>query len=148
MDIFFHPRFTHQIEQMATAAEHDEVLTEVFGEVSALLQALEEFGHEIEGEQPEDASHRIVSSRYELFALRRTPPTVYTPYAQGRPVIRIVYAWCEEAAGSEAAVVMHMGDKARLGNTWYDGVVRQVEETMIRDWEHRHPRRRIQRKRQ
>lgn len=147
VEIFFHPLFARQIEQMAKEAEHDEALTEIFGDVSALLQALEEFGHEIEGDQPEDASHRIVTSRYELFALRRTPPTAYTPYAQDRPVIRIVYAWCEESAGSEGAVVMLMGDKAQLGNTWYDRVVRQVEDTMIREWEQRHPRRRIRRRR-
>ena len=33
----------------------------------------------IEGYQPGDASYPIVISRFELFALRRTPPTIYTP---------------------------------------------------------------------
>ena len=119
----------------------------IFGEVSALLQALEDFGHDIEGDQPDDASHRVDSSRYELFALRRTPPTVHTPYADGPPVIRIVYAWCDEADGSEAAVVMLMGDKSRLGNLWYGGIVGQVEGAMISEWERRHPQHKIQRRR-
>ena len=121
---------------------------EVFGEVSALLRALEDFGHDIEGEQSDDASHRVVSSRYELFTLRRTPPTTFTPYAVGRPVIRVAYVWCEEADGAEAAVLMLMGDKADLGNTWYDGIVKQIEGTMIGEWEHRHPQRRVQMRRQ
>ena len=144
MQVFHHPRFAHQYEQLAVAADEDEVLMEVFGEVSALLRALEDFGHDIEGDEPEDASHPVVSSRYELYTLRRTPPTRFTPYASGRPVIRIAYVWCEEADGSEAAVVMLMGDKADLGNIWYDGVVKQIEGSMIGEWEHRYPQRRIQ----
>ena len=88
MQVFYHPRFARQYEQLAAAAEDDETTLEVFGEVSALIRALEDFGHDIEGEQSDNASHRVVSSRYELFTLRRTPPTTFTPYAVGRPVIR------------------------------------------------------------
>ena len=62
---------------------------DLFGEVMAVLRALEDFGHDIEGCQPEDASHPIVISRFQTFALRRTPPTVHSPYADGPPVLRI-----------------------------------------------------------
>ena len=62
---------------------------DLFGEVMALLRALEDYGHDIEGRQPEDASHPIVTSRFRMFALRRTPPTVHTPYAEEPPVLRI-----------------------------------------------------------
>lgn len=148
MAAYHHPRFAGQYDQLAEAADRGEVSMEVFGEVTALLGALEDFGHDIEGDEPDDASHPIVSSRYELFALRRTPPTTHTPYAVDRPVIRIVYAWCGEPDGSETPVVMLMGDKSSLGNTWYDGIVAQVEGTMIGDWERRNPQRKIQRRRQ
>ncbi len=57
------------------------------------LRALEDYGHAIEGRQPEDASHPIVTSRFQMFALRRTPPTVHMPYAEERPVLRIAYVW-------------------------------------------------------
>lgn len=144
MLVHYHPRFARQYAKLAEAAVEDDVLMEVFGEVSALLRALEDFGHDIEGDRPDDASHPVVSSRYELYTLRRTPPTRFTPYASDRPVMRIAYVWGKEADGSEAAVVMLMGDKSDLGNTWYEGTVRQIEESMISEWEHRHPQLRIQ----
>ncbi len=68
--------------------------------------------------QDGDASHPIVTSRFELFALRRTPPTIYTPYADGPPVLRIPYVWFDIGGGGEVAVVMLVGDKTKLGNEW------------------------------
>lgn len=81
----FHPYFSAQYEALCL----DEDQIEVAGEVDALLDALERHGHEIEGEAPGDPSHPIVVSRLRTFALRRTPPTEYTPYADQPPVIRI-----------------------------------------------------------
>lgn len=52
-----------------------------------------------------------------MFALRRTPPTTYTPYATSPPVIRIPYVWFADAdTGEELAVVMLLGDKTDLKN--------------------------------
>ena len=145
--VHYHPRFERLIRQMAAEADHHESQAVIFGEVSALLGALEDYGHEIEGEEPDDPSHRVVSSQYELFALRRTPPTRFTYDARLPPVIRIMYAWCDEADGSESAVVWLMGDKSGLGNPWYDGIVQQIETSMIPEWERRHPERRIRMRR-
>ena len=132
-----HPVFAHQFEALCL----DEEAAEVAGEVSALLTALEAHGHDLEGEQPGDASHPIVISQYNTFALRRTPPTEYTPYAETPPVIRIPYVWFRDAdTGGEVAVVMLMGDKSKLGSLWYPAKVNEIENRMIPDWErtHRH----------
>lgn len=139
----YHPDFEGQIRRLAQHAEQDDLLSDVFGEVSALLQALEDHGRAIEGDEPHDASHRVMSSRYELFALRRTPATTVTPYALGEPVVRIMYSWCEEADGAESAVVWLMGDKTELGNDRYRGVVPRIEGTMILQWNQRYPERRV-----
>ena len=54
---------------------------ELFAEVTALVNALEEHGHAVEEDNHhKDAiSHPIVTSRFHTFALRRTPPTKITP---------------------------------------------------------------------
>lgn len=43
-------------------------------------------------------SHPVVTSQLGLRALRRTPPTGVTPYAEGPPVIRILYGFVAPAA--------------------------------------------------
>ncbi len=63
----YHPKFASQYETLATRAEGADYLMALFGEISALLRALEDLGHEIEGDQPEDASHPIVISRFQTF---------------------------------------------------------------------------------
>ncbi|MCA1832868.1 MAG: hypothetical protein LC750_09120 [Actinobacteria bacterium] len=132
----YHPTFAAQYEAQC----RNDATLELAGEVTALLTALEEFGHEIEGEQPEDASHPVVISHYRMFALRRTPPTVYTPYADAPPVIRIPYVWfADSATGDEVAVVMLMDDKRKLGNQWYPKTVAAIEGRMIPDWQRTHP---------
>ena len=68
-DVFYHPRFASQYKALAASADNSEELMELFGEVTALLLALEDFGHDIEGEQPDDASHPIVISKYQTFSL-------------------------------------------------------------------------------
>jgi len=84
----------------------------------ALLTALEEHGRDLDDEDREE-SHPVVTSRYDMHALRRTPPSESTPYADGPPVLRILYAICRTASGAERAVVLLGGDKTTLGNHWY-----------------------------
>ena len=84
----------------------------------ALLTALEEHGRGLDDER-RDESHPVVTSRYDLHALRRTPPSEAAPYATGPPVLRILYAVCRSTAGTEVAVVLLGGDKTALGNNWY-----------------------------
>lgn len=111
--------------------------------MTALLNALEEFGHDVEEDNhhPDAISHPIVTSRYRTFALRRTPPTTATPYADAPPVLRIPYVWfVDQATGDEVAVVMLVGDKTTSGNDWYPAVVNKIDNaSMVTDWERTHP---------
>lgn len=84
----------------------------------ALLVALEQHGRELDDEAREE-SHPIVTARYDLHALRRTPPTQSTPYATGPPVLRIIYGYCTSPDATDVAVVLTGGDKTTLGNLWY-----------------------------
>jgi hypothetical protein len=130
----YHPVFAKQFEALC----NDLDALEVAGEVSALTNALEEHGHDIEGEAPDDPSHPVVTSRFQMFALRRTPPSVYTPYADSPPVIRIPYVWFTGERGEELAVLMVMGDKTALGNLWYPKTVSEIEGRLIPSWEAAH----------
>ncbi len=138
-EVFYHPMFDQQLDELEAISTAEDYLWEWLAEVSALLRALQDHGHEIEGAGHGDASHPIVTSRFEMYALRRTPPTVYTPYANSPPILRIPYVWFDVAGGGEVAVVMLVGDKTRLGNAWYPQVVQQIENVMIAQWRRANP---------
>lgn len=89
MELLRHPLFDRWLLQLAA----DEDLLEVYGEVLALLSALGTYGRELEDDSQEE-SHRVVSSIYDMHALRRTPPSATAPYADVPPVLRILYVWC------------------------------------------------------
>lgn len=113
-----------------------------------LLDALEQYGHEIEGDAPDDASHPIVISNLAAFALRRTPPTAYTPYATKPPVLRIPYVWYRDiTTNGELAVVMSIGSKTTLGHLWYPAQVQLIESRLAPEWERTHHDHRVQRRR-
>lgn len=115
---------------------------ELAGEIQALLDALAEHGHLIEGDSPGAPSHPLVISRFQTFALRRTPTTRFTPYADRPPVIRIFYVWFDDRqSGHECAVVLEMGDKANAPNQhqWYPPIKERIELEHIPDWERRFP---------
>lgn len=120
MELRYHPLFERWLTGLAEADE------EVFGEVMGLLNALETCGRDLDDESREE-SHPVVTSRYDLHALRRTPPTVATPYATSPPVLRILYAVCQTAAGPEIAVALLGGDKTALGNAWYPTNVAEAQ---------------------
>lgn len=73
----FHPRFADQYEALAELAQTSDAQWELFAEVAALVNALEENGHSVEEDHhhPDAVSHPIVTSRFRTFALRRAPPT-------------------------------------------------------------------------
>ena len=132
----FHPVFASQYEELCSNTS----LLEVAGEVTQLIDSLERYGHAVEGVATHDPSHPVVTSRLAMFALRRTPPTHYTPYAISPPVIRVPYVWFTDIAQSdELAVVMLMGDKTDLGNNWYPAKVAYIENTLAPSWEQAHP---------
>ena len=120
MDVRYHPLFERWLVERAEADE------EIFGEVMALLTALEMHGRDLDDEDREE-SHPVVTSRYDMHALRRTPPSESTPYTVSPPVLRILYAICRTAAGEERAVVLLGGDKTTLGNHWYPMHVNEAE---------------------
>ena len=119
MEVRYHPLFERWLMELAEADE------EIFGEVVALLTALETHGRDLDDERREE-SHPVVTSRYDMHALRRTPPTDVTPYAERPPVLRILYAVCRAPIG-ERAVVLLGGDKTELGNAWYPANVAEAE---------------------
>jgi hypothetical protein len=119
VEVHYHPLFERWLVELSDADEA------VFGEVMALLTALEEHGRELDDERREE-SHPVVTSHYDMHALRRTPPSEAAPYATGPPVLRILYAVCRKA-GDELAVVLLGGDKTALGNSWYPVNVNEAE---------------------
>lgn len=138
-EVHFHPEFARQFEELCGDPE----MLEIAGEISQLIDALATYGHEIEGEDAEDASHPVVTARVRMFALRRTPPTGYTPYADAPPVLRIPYVWFVDGeSGGEVAVVMFIGDKTALANAWYPSTIATVEGRLIHTWTAAHPKHR------
>ena len=135
-----HPLFVQQFESMCQNPDSYDVAAEI----AAPVDILNDKGHAIEGEDPGDPSHPIVISRFQMFALRRTPPTSATPYATGPPVLRIPYVWFDAPNATEVAVVMMIGDKTALGNRWYPHTVTRIESQLIPSWEHNHPQHRAQ----
>ena len=120
MEARYHPLFEQWLVELA---ETDE---EIFGEVMALLTALEEHGRDLDDETREE-SHPVVTSRYDMHALRRTPPSEAAPHAVRPPVLRILYAICRTTSGDERAVVLLGGDKTRLGNQWYPANLNEAQ---------------------
>lgn len=120
MDLRYHPLFERWLLALAEADE------EIFGEVMALLTALETHGRDLDDERREE-SHPVVTSRYDMHALRRTPPSEAAPYADRPPVLRVLYAICRASDGGEVAVVLLAGDKTVLGNNWYPANLTEVE---------------------
>lgn len=112
MDVRYHPLFERWLVDLAASDE------DVFGEVMALLAALEQYGRELDDET-HDESHPVVTARYDLHALRRTPPTPSTPYADHPPILRVIYGYCATTDGTDVAVMLIAGDKTTLGNRWY-----------------------------
>lgn len=129
MDVTYHPLFERWLAQLAEADD------EIFGEVMALLTALEEHGRELDDEHREE-SHPVVTSRYDMHALRRTPPTEATPYADAPPVLRILYAICRSDRGDEVAVVLLGGDKTRLRSHWYPVNLNEAEHRLDQHCRH------------
>jgi hypothetical protein len=119
VDVRYHPLFEKWLVELTDADE------DAFGEVMALLTALEEHGRDLE-----DESHPIVTARYDLHALRRTPPTQSTPYATAPPVLRIVYGYCRMSSGDEAAITLVGGDKTTLGNRWYPPNIAEAQQRL------------------
>lgn len=127
VDIFLHPLFDNWLRLLSDEDTDDGTdWWEVRTEIAALLMALETYGRDLG--DPE--CHEVVSTRFDMGALRRTPPTSTTPYAVGPPVLRILFAFVVDDDGEEAAVVLIGGDKTALGHRWYPPHVTRAEERL------------------
>lgn len=100
---------------------------DIYAEILALIDAVQSFGRKLG--DPE--SHPVVTSQFDMHALRRTPPSATTPYADGPPVIRILYAYCRRRSGEHVAVVLMGGDKTELGNRWYPPNIAEAERRLL-----------------
>lgn len=130
MDLSYHPLFTAWF----TMVMDDDI--EIGGEVQALLDALGRYGPALGG--PE--AHPVVTSMLGLRALRRTPATDVTPYADGPPVLRVLYGFARAPQAPIRAVVLLGGDKTGLGSRWYPPAVAEAESRLValanqRRWE-------------
>jgi hypothetical protein len=104
VDIVLYPAFVTWLNQVL------EVDPEVHIDVLMLIEALRVYGRELS--DPE--SHPVVTSRFDLRALRRTPASPAAPSATGPPVLRILYAFCRTEEGEVIAAVLIGGDKTDL----------------------------------
>ena len=135
MEVRLHPLFQDWLDRLSTQVQPDDVdWFEVFTEVMALIAALEKYGRELG--DPE--CHPVVTASYDLHALRRTPPTTTTPYADSPPVLRILFGFVSNDDGEEVAVVAIGGDKSSLGNHWYRANITQAQDR-IDQWCQHHP---------
>lgn len=93
VEVIYHPYFLEWFEELV------DVNIEVAGEIQALIDALAAHGRDLG--DPE--SHPVVTSRLGLRALRRTPPTSVTPYAEEPPVMRVLStgSWLRPKRGCE-----------------------------------------------
>ncbi len=119
MEVQLHPLFKSWLNELADDLE-------VLVEVMALINALEKHGRDLG--DPE--SHPVSTASYDLHALRRFPPTETTPYAEGPPVLRILFGYVQDNSGNELAVVTLGGDKTELGNRWYQANVTQAQDRL------------------
>ena len=135
VEIFLHPSFDSWVQTLS-GEDTDDGLDwwEACADIAALLMALETYGRNLG--DPE--CHEVVSTRFDMGALRRTPPTSTTPYAVGPPVLRILFAFVADDEGDEAAVVLIGGDKRELGNRWYPPHVTRAGER-LEQWCRHHP---------
>ena len=117
MDVAYHPYFLEWFQELV------DVDVEVAGEIQALIDALAAHGCDLG--DPE--SHPVVTSRLGLRALRRTPPTSVTPYAEGPPVIGILCGFVAPLRGEVRAVLLLGGDKTDLGTRWYPTNLAEAE---------------------
>jgi hypothetical protein len=101
---------------------------DVYVEVVALIDAVRSLGRSLG--DPE--SHPVVTSKHDMHALRRTPPSATAPYADRPPVIRILYAFCRRTIqGETIAVVLIGGDKTVEGNRWYPPNIAEAERRLL-----------------
>lgn len=121
MEVMLYPDFDRWLRSVEPAEPN------VHAELIALLDALEAEGRRL----AEPESHPTFSSRFDMHALRRTPPSPTIPRAFGPPVIRMLYAFCRRRTGTTIAVVLVGGEKTHLGNRWYPPNVIEAERRLL-----------------
>lgn len=120
MELRYHPLFERCL---AALAEGDE---EIFGEVMALLTALEIHGRELDDEQCEE-SHPL--SPLGSTCMRSGAPHLrkQRPTQRHRPCSASSTRSARLPPGDEVAVALLGGDKTVLGNNWYPANLAEAE---------------------
>jgi hypothetical protein len=127
--IEYHSEFAQQFDALQTSS------VDIYRDVAALVTSLVKHGHLMEGsDHTDDLSHPIVTSPFDMWALRRTPPTVATPNATDPPVLRIPYVWMSDAAGADYALVLFIGDKTQLRGDWYPTALKRIDADLLPRW--------------
>jgi hypothetical protein len=121
VEVVVYPVFVTWLDQLLDADP------DVHVDVVMLIEALRIYGRSLS--DPE--SHPVVTSRFDLHALRRTPPSAAAPSAFGPPVLRILYAFCRAVEGEIVAAVLIGGDKTELGNRWYPTNLAEAERRLM-----------------
>lgn len=121
MEVVLYP----DVDRWLTRVEQFDL--DVYAEIVALIDALGTYGRDLG--DPE--SHPAVTSTFDMHALRRTPPSTTAPYADGPPVIRVLYAYCRRPSGDQVAVVLVGGDKTELGNRWYPPNIAEAQRRLL-----------------
>ena len=95
--VVYHPTFVRQLRELNVVAVAEDRYMELLGDVVALVRALEEHGHHIEGYQPGDASHPIVTSAVRVVRAASNPAdrlhTVRRQSASAEDPLCLVRCW-------------------------------------------------------
>ena len=131
------------VDQMrALVAAGETGFGSTYGDSQELIEALVNWGHEIEGHDNDSASKPLLACRpWAVFTLRRTPPTIYTPRATGEPVLRFPYVWMVNLdSGERFALLLFVADKSGTSDEkkWYKDLSESVKR-IVNEWRQQHP---------
>lgn len=112
-----------------------------YTDVQMLIEALADYGHELEGHEHDSPSKPLLASRpWAVYTLRRTPPNEVALRATGEPVLRIPYVWVKDSQGELYALVLFVADKSNVEDEdrWYIELAGDVVEA-VNAWRSTHP---------
>ena len=116
-----------------------------YTDVQLLIEALADYGDELEGHEHNSPSKPLLASRpWAVYTLRRTPPNEVAIQASAPPVLRIPYAWVKDDHDELYALVLFVADKSDTQDQdqWYDDLASDVVKA-VKAWLSNHPDHRI-----
>ena len=136
-------RYTKElVGQLKVLMAEGTVFGSPYADVQSLVEALRDWGHEIEGYENDAASKPLLASRpWAVFTLRRTPPTLYSPQAKDEPVLRLPYVWMvDHLSGEHFALLVLIADKSNTDDEkqWYTDLAGLVQQA-VEMWRKQYP---------